>query len=930
VEIIKGMLEQDEVPKDFCKLIYDKTMGNPFFVEEVVDSLKEEGIIYREKKKWKIKAVSRIEFPETVKDVIKKRMGLLDGESQRVLTLASFIGKDFTFKALREVTETKEDRLLEILEKMTRAGFVKQSVVHGEDVCSFTDIIVRDVAYEEVSPLRRKKLHGVVGSTLEKVYAEKIDEHLGELALHFLESGDQEKALDYFMKAGEKAAKVYANIEAASYFQSALGLLEKKEDVLREQQYVLEKLGDIQRLVGELDSSMKYWSDAVQLARQLRDEGDISRLHRKMANLLWDEVGDAKRAKEHHDEALKILESKPESVELASLYEDLAHMYYRTGDMTKARSWGEKALSLAQQLNAYEVISNSYASLGTILSFTGNRSKGAECLEKSLKIALDNGHMETALRAYNNLASVLPAEENQRRLECTEKGFELGRKIGHIGLTSFIGTNLAWAYLEMGKLNKALSLAEESLALDRKSNNLPNLAFSLAALGWIHQRAGDWDKSEQYYKESLDLSQRIDEFQQAAGASLILGWLHFNRGEYETARELQEKSIEILKKVGATELQMQYSRLLAWTYLELEEIEKAENLIEGLHKYALERKDKETIASADWLSAMLLRAQEKWDESIEYFEKSLKEWEALDARKWEVYWFARRALCEYARLYVERGQEGDQEKALDLLSQALEIFQNTGAKKDIEKVEATIAYLETGRGKIVERKPVPAISEVVLPDRISTGYADLDDLLSGGLPSNFAVLLMSPSCDERDFLVKRFLESGVRNGEVTFYITIDPGKVKALVEESPTDFYVFVCNPQADKIIKDLPNVFKLKGVENLTDVNIALTSTFRRLERIPRRACIEIVSDVLLQHHAVHTRRWLTSLLPELRSHGFTTLAVMDPGMHPSQEVRALLDLFEGEICIRKGKTKKFLKIEKMANQEYSDSELPLEKGKL
>ncbi len=249
VEIIKGMLEQDEMPSEFCKLIYDKTMGNPFFVEEVVNSLKEEGVIYREKKKWKIKGVSRIEFPETVKDVIKKRMGLLDGESQRVLTLASFIGKDFTFKALREVTETKEDRLLEILEKMMQAGFVKQSVVHGEDVCSFTDIIVRDVAYEEVSPLRRKKLHGVVGGTLEKVYAEKTDEHLGELALHFLESGDQEKALDYFFKAGEKAAKVYANVEAASYFHSALKLLEKKENALREQQHVLERLGDIQRLV---------------------------------------------------------------------------------------------------------------------------------------------------------------------------------------------------------------------------------------------------------------------------------------------------------------------------------------------------------------------------------------------------------------------------------------------------------------------------------------------------------------------------------------------------------------------------------------------------------------------------------------------------------------------------------------------------------
>ncbi|NIU39595.1 hypothetical protein GWN65_06420, partial [Candidatus Bathyarchaeota archaeon] len=78
-------------------------------------------------------------------------------------------------------------------------------------------------------------------------------------------------------------------------------------------------------------------------------------------------------------------------------------------------------------------------------------------------------------------------------------------------------------------------------------------------------------------------------------------------------------------------------------------------------------------------------------------------------------------------------------------------------------------------------------------------------------------------------------------------------------------------------MIKSLPNVFKLKGVENLTNIEIALISAFRGLEKSPngpRRACIEIISDVLLQHHAVTTRRWLAGLLPDLRSKGFTTLA--------------------------------------------------------
>jgi hypothetical protein len=96
-----------------------------------------------------------------------------------------------------------------------------------------------------------------------------------------------------------------------------------------------------------------------------------------------------------------------------------------------------------------------------------------------------------------------------------------------------------------------------------------------------------------------------------------------------------------------------------------------------------------------------------------------------------------------------------------------------------------------------------------------------------------------------------------------------------------------------------------------------------------PRRICVGLISDLLLQHHAVQTRRWLTGLISELRSNGFTTLAVMDPEMHPPQEVRAVLDLFEGQIDIYEKETEKgsekFMKIKKMANQRYLKDELCL-----
>jgi hypothetical protein len=144
---------------------------------------------------------------------------------------------------------------------------------------------------------------------------------------------------------------------------------------------------------------------------------------------------------------------------------------------------------------------------------------------------------------------------------------------------------------------------------------------------------------------------------------------------------------------------------------------------------------------------------------------------------------------------------------------------------------------------------------------------------------------------------------------------------------------LFICNPQADKIIGDQPNVYKLKGVENLTDVSIALTSALRKLDDTAtpsiRRACLEVVSDILMQHNATQTRRWLTGLLPELKAKNFTVLATIDPDMHPPHESRAILDLFEGELNVYEKQTKegphKLLRIRRMSGQDYSKGEIPI-----
>jgi KaiC/GvpD/RAD55 family RecA-like ATPase len=219
-------------------------------------------------------------------------------------------------------------------------------------------------------------------------------------------------------------------------------------------------------------------------------------------------------------------------------------------------------------------------------------------------------------------------------------------------------------------------------------------------------------------------------------------------------------------------------------------------------------------------------------------------------------------------------------------------------------------------------------------NKISSGTPDLNQLLLGGIPKEYAIALTAPSSDERQLLIKRFLEAGAKADETTFYLTVEAEGAKALAEKHQSNFYLFLFNPRADAMIRSFPNVTKLKGVENLTEVDIALTKAFRSLDASPtnpRRVCVEILSDILLQHQAVITRKWLSALLADLKSHGFTTIAVIDPRMHPQEELHAVLNLFDGEINITEKETaaglQQILRVRRLCNQKYLESELLLPK---
>ena len=242
------------------------------------------------------------------------------------------------------------------------------------------------------------------------------------------------------------------------------------------------------------------------------------------------------------------------------------------------------------------------------------------------------------------------------------------------------------------------------------------------------------------------------------------------------------------------------------------------------------------------------------------------------------------------------------------------------------------AYPKEGKREERIRDTLSDVKTEKIKGRLSTGYEKLDKLLYGGIPPKFAVALTMPASDEGNQIIKKFVEAGANSNELTFYVSIDPNFATALARRFPSNFCLFVANSQIRILPENAPNVFVLNGVENLTEINIALTKAFRKTEfprKGPRRICLNIISDVLLAHGPVLTRKWLSELIVALKSEEFTILAVVNPQMHSSEDVNSILGLFDGEISITERETvrefRSFLKIKRMSSQKYLKNEIEL-----
>jgi len=289
--MVERLLSGGDMPDPTRRLILDRAEGNPFFIEEVLRSLIEAGVVKVENgRAIAVGEVNSITVPTTLQGVLMARLDRLSGPSRSLLQTASVIGRLFQQRLLVHVRALEERRARAIdtsLDELKDRDFIHAR--SGQDSAfagmewAFKHAVTHDVAYNSLLMERRRYLHGVVGDAIEALFSDRLDELAAALGHHFARAGRAPDAVRFLTRAGYRAQATFANGEAATFFRAALDQYSRiplGTPVAGSRTDLLERLGDMLELRGDHDGAREAYQQALREA----DGGQgisAARRHRK-------------------------------------------------------------------------------------------------------------------------------------------------------------------------------------------------------------------------------------------------------------------------------------------------------------------------------------------------------------------------------------------------------------------------------------------------------------------------------------------------------------------------------------------------------------------------------------------------------------------------------------------------------------------------
>src|SRR5215210_5937043 len=370
--------------------VAERSGGNPLFAEEMARRITEEGTI------------EAAELPDTVQAVLAARLDSLEPFERRLVQQASVVGRTFPEGALAGLAQAEGrdlDRALISLQEKDILARVMEGPLVGEREMAFKHVLIRDVAYGMLPKAVRSRKHFEVGAFIEQRMGDRSDEVVALLAEHYgraaalgRESGlaPQEldamrgRALHFLEEAGDAAALLYANREAAAHYRHARAI--SPQDARADSVRIGEKLGDVSLRLGRVDEAIGVWSDCLDWHRGQEDLERVADLHRRIGSAL-SHKGERKTAIEHYQKGINLLKDGPPRIELVRLYEEAAWLYLHTGDNMLAIYASEKALRLAERLDETRAASRAHGIFGRVFGRIGDTQKARENLERAVELA---------------------------------------------------------------------------------------------------------------------------------------------------------------------------------------------------------------------------------------------------------------------------------------------------------------------------------------------------------------------------------------------------------------------------------------------------------------------------------------------------------------------------------------------------------------
>jgi len=568
-ELVSALMPERDDVAPVIQFVAERAGGNPFFAEEMVRRLHEEGTDTADA------------LPDTVHALLAARLDSLDPIERQVVQQAAVVGQTFWEGTLTPVAEEAGADLPEVLASLHEKDILmplpsSDGGLDEEREMAFKHVLIRDVAYGMLPKAVRCRKHFQVGNYLEERAGDRADEMANLLAEHYWRAallGDEaglsnddlapvhRKALHFLEVAGDTATSLFSNAEAVDRYAAARGIRCPHDPAAVAR--IGEKQGDVALRMGHVDEAIEVWTECLEYQRAQEELERVGDLHRKIGAALWHK-GETRQAIEHYQKGINLLKDGPPCLELVRLYEEAASLYMHTGDNMLAIYAAEKALRLAERLGETRAASRAHGIFGRVFGRIGDTGKARENLEKSVDLARGSDHAET-IRALLTLGYHL--EVSEADYGAAEKAYSealnLAERTGD--LPSLVELHSALALIAAYRADWAAAArsTEASVEVAEREGLVGKLSFPYGLRGLLRWRDGALEDAERAYRRAQELAEQVGwseiQFSALFGLALVLR----DRGDHVAAVSALDRALDVCERAGLVAQSVQVMALRA-------------------------------------------------------------------------------------------------------------------------------------------------------------------------------------------------------------------------------------------------------------------------------------------------------------------------------------------------------------------------------